>query len=500
MTRNGGYVDFTQQGFLVRFSVPFGGAPLEWYMTENGQKISVVSQPAGEGAQVLWDTGQDYTQGTATGINGNIVKPLSTPWVSGSEYYCREEAFLPDRDGHEALYKVGGCAPAFWISVDRIDDAFLPDPRIVNSLPNDSQFKWCGRWCLKYNDILSLGPNHYHQLGTPIYFCPTAEVGSGMLFPGDTIRQQYYPQIYNGALCPNYLSLARIEQGHAAIRMRITMKNASLGSMAAFIFGIEKEITPSDTIHTVYAAPWSAVFIGKEGNLDFWDRGVVKTAVPLTPAYKTILHTDDGLLVDIRTLNDKVQIWVEGVFKAEVTRTCFGPYTALLGAGSTGGRIGFRHRELFDVGSNFSAEYRTTQRNTLIQKCSAFRVKAPWSIPAYRMALPGQFCDPLIRELAQRWNNDGVEVPTIDLSNPGNYPFMKDTKAIYIGKADGSAGMFGVLRGHTYMPPNDLAHVGVDTLAMGFNNLPYTANLEPVPFTAYTVESEWAPKRRLEIL
>lgn len=498
MTRVGNYVDFNQPGFLARFSVPFGGAPLEWYMTENGQRISVVSQPSGEGAQLLWDTGQDWTQSTGTGLNGNIVKRLDTVYMPGSEYYIREEAYLPDRDGHEALYQVGGNAPAFMISVDRIDDEYLPDPRITNNSHLPEKDKWFGQWSTKYHDILNLGSQHYHQLGTPIYFCPYKNVTSGMIFPGDTIRQQYYPQINNGAQCPFWYGVARIENGHCALRMRVSMKNAIGNAMGGFMFGIQKELSPSDTIHTVWASPWSAVFVNVHGGVDFWDNGRIYPVVP-NGTYAAQARSQDGVLLDIRTLDNKVEVWIEGAKRGTFTRSCFGPYCCFFSSGD-GGQIAFRHRELFDVGANFTAQYRTTARNTLYQRLSVFRVKPPYHIPAYRMNLPVQFVDPAIRDTAQRWDKNNNEVSPVDLTKPGNYPLMKDTKAIYTGRADGSAGLFGLIRGYTYSGEEDLAHVGVDALAMGFNNLPFSANHVPQLFNCHTIESEWAPRRRLELL
>lgn len=475
LTRNGQVVELTQPGYKVRFIVPFGGAPLEQYQTDGPVPVSIISQPSGEGAQVLADTGQDWTQASGTGRHGNIVKPIGVPYVKGNEYYARETIFLPDRDGHEAVYAVEGPFPAFWISVDREDDVIPPDPRGPHG------------WSLKYNDILNLGPDHYINNGVPIYFVPRGNVPSGILLLGDTIKYFYTPQ------APWYEKIARIERGHIAFRFSVSMKTIRGNGMLGFMFGIDANLDDNSDINTIYNSPWSALFVNNQGGIDFHDRGRVTTIIGPNTFLRSKIRSDQGLYLELRTTErNTVQVYADYILRGEYPRSAFGPYAGVI-ASATDGHVQMRDREVFDMGINFSAIHRSTPRNTMLQTLSAWRVREPFVQPAYRMNLPVMWIDPAIREAAKMWDLNGQEQPL----PADSFPLMKDISAIYAGKADGSAGYFCRIHGFT---GGQLAHAGVTPTALGLNNLSFNANHIPENFSFHSVTSEVAPRIRTDLL
>lgn len=493
LNRNGLFVELIQPGYHVKFSTPFGSAPLEQYMTDNGQRVSVISQPVGEGAQIVVNTSQDLTQGTGTGLNANPVDLLTTPYVPGSEYYAREEAFYVDRDSHEAVYQVSGKAPFFWLSVDHEDDCIPPDPRTPD--------KWT-RWSTKYHDILGFGPLHYHQLGTPIYFAGSPQVSSGLLLLANDLHKIYQPGL------PWYENACEVQRGNIASRMRISFKHSQGNSIAAIMFGINAQLGPNADINTIYNSPWSALMVNSSGGMAFHSNnpGVI---YPIPGNYYPQVMTEHGVLVDVRTTPSTVQIFVEGALKGEFPRYAFGPYVGLLGS-CTGGRIGFWHREMFDAGTEFIMQMRSTPRNTMLQNLSVYRVREPYSIPVYQTNLPVFWIDPGVRggwwtpdpnhPDGGMWNGgvrawktgQAVTVPSSGILK------MKDVDAIYSGREDGSAGMF--VKIHAWTGSDEEAHVGIFPHALGLNNMPFSANYQPEPFSFHSIVSECAPKLRTDLL
>ena len=458
LTRNGSFVDLVQPGMKVRLCPQWGGAPLEVTNLKNGV---VTSNPmAGEGFQVVWDSGQDPTQASATGIDSY---PLGDP------YYAREEAFVVDGNGREALYQVGGIAPYFWGSYEPLDDCIPPD--------GDKDHGWSTR----YHNHLGLPESHYMQNGLPIYFAPKPGVQSGILLLGDEIIGTYYPAYrWHQRVC-------KTAGGSISFRMRISFKDAPNDGVAGVYFKLKHDYDGSDSMHSVYAAPKCALYVNKFGGVNFYNNGPT-FSLQTTAASQ---NSDAGMLLEVRSYSDgTLNIFVDGKYKGTYTAGYKGEAFGLFGTCSSG-RIKFHYREVFDAGTLFSAQYRSTPRNTLWQQLTVYRAWPPYELKMYRLNLPVAFTNPSIRQASYAWTPNKEET--------GGIVSFAGTRAVYAGRRDGSAGLF--CRLHSYSSePGYLGHIGLDPAHIAVNNLTYGANFTPEEMSGHTTITEWAPEIREDLL
>jgi hypothetical protein len=465
LTRNGTQVELTQPGMKVSFSTLHGGAPLNVINTK--LNIPVVSNHPGEGWQVVWDSGQDGTQASATGVDGYPIHTLGT---SGDEYYAREEAFLPDKDGHEALYQVGGPAPYFWISQEAIDDCIPPHP---SGKPSG--------WCTPYNNFINLPASSFNTFGTPIYFAPRGEVKSGIILLGDEIAGTY-----NSAL-PWNLRVATIEGGKLAFKIRIDLSEAPPDVIAGVYFRKPDLYSATDTQDAVYNAPGSTIYINKAGGVDYFDNKKVFHVRSSSPSQQLTLEVRSSL-----TSSD-IQIFIDGTFCGTFPSSYAGGAIGLYCQCSSG-KVKFDNRNIFDIGTNLTAQYRSTSRDTLWQALTVSRVCAPYYAPMYRLNLPVCFIDPSIREQFRTWNFAGG-CSIVDSDSSGIFP-LSQVKAFYAGRKDGKAGMF--CRIHSYTGQS--GHIGISRNNAAISALSFNANFSPEMMTAHAVISEWCAEIREDLL
>lgn len=468
LIRNGWQVELTQPGMKVGFSTWHGGAPLNVLNTKLG--IPVVSNHPGEGLQLVFDSGQDGTQASATGADGNYVKTLSGDNVPKDEYYTREEAYLPDKDGHEALYQVGGPAPYFWISTEGIDDAIPPH---ASGKPS--------AWCTAYNNFLNLPGNTFSNFGVPIFFSPRGEVKSGMIMLGDEIKATYDKSL------PWYKRICKIPGGKVSFKIRFNLSEASPDVITGVHFRKPADYKSTDTQDAIYSAPGNVIYVNKAGGVDYFDGPKVFHVRSSSPSQE--------MVIEVRSLltSSDIQIFIDGVFCGTLPSSYSGEALALYCQCSSG-KVKFDYREIFDMGTNFTAQYRSTPRNTLIQALTVYRTCAPYYIPMYRLNLPVCFIDPAIRQQYRVWNPAGGV--TTSTSNQGNMIPLSRVKAVYCGRPDGKAGMF--CRIHSYTGQS--GHLGISTLGPSLSTLSYDANFSPELMNSHTIISEWAPEIREDLL
>lgn len=461
-TADGNFVEMNQPGMLVRFNRLFGGAPLEVFNTEGGQKIPVVSSPSGEGFQIVADNGQDLTQCTPSGLD-------SHPTTGG---LLREEAFVVDNLYGEALYQVGGAAPMFHISVDKADDCTPPDPRGDHG------------WSTRYHDILRLGPSHYLSYGVPIYGVGDSHVTSGILLLGDEIIQTYNPNT------PWEKTAAKIGNGEVAIKISISLKNADQSSLGGVIFANDARLENNSSIDTVYNARGYMLVVNKLGGIAVHKNGV-PFPVPYDPtSARTLVNSDEGILLEVRPTPNTYDVFVNGSYRMSVARETFGPYNGYFYSCFMG-RVKFHHRYFFDAGTRICAQYRSTKRNTLLQTLSVYREAAPFNSPFYRTALPVAFIHPAIRQASGYYDLNKKWTPyasTIEISK---------VKGFFAGRTDRRAGLFCKIHG---VQGNVDAHALVVPSDITLNALSAQANMVPESGAYFSITSEWAATERLDLL
>lgn len=463
-------VRLLQQGLDIVFLKDYGGMPLDW---KGAGGVPVVHRHAGSGAQIYWDSGQDPTTAGADGISYFPVHPLNAPTP---EYYVNEEAFFPDKDGHEANYTISGLAPYFWLSHEAADDVVPPDPRGPN------------RWSTRYNDVLNLGLVNYQQSGCPIYFSPKSAVTSGIFLLGNARTQVDFPgRLWSEQLC-------RTEGGNIAFRFRISLKYASGDAFGGAIFRRVVPSYPAANINDAYSSAGDSLIVNKSGGVDFQSTGAA--AVTIIPsghaAIKASVNSDLGLLLEGRTMPDmSMQIYLDGMYRGTVYSSArgahFGFYTSC-----ASGYVKFSNREVFDTSARFKTSFSSTSRNTLLWENKLCRGVPPWDAPLYRCIMPCVFTDPAISQSFKIWNHQDREMTVSELQRyPGGMPFVRDVKAAYSGNTSGSAGVFCRIRG--FIGHAD-AHMLVDKSGIFINTMPFSANTHPVP-TEYTFSAtEWASR------
>lgn len=470
-------VDLQQPELTVRFAKNYGGMPMQW-LGPGG--IPLVHNHPGSAAQPSWNSGQDPTPASA---NGAMFYPLRVLTDVRDVYYLGEEAFVPDKGGEEALYQIGGIAPYFWASLESPDDIIPPN---ANGHPH--------RWSTRYNDLLNLGVNHYQEYGTPVYFVPTTAVSSGIMLIGNEITNR----IPQAADWWNYL--CRTEGGNIAFRMKISLRDMPWDGVAGVLFQRNIPATPGANIDTAWSSPGCSLFVNKFGGADLV---VGQTPYHLIPnndvAVKAAVNSADGVQLEVRTglLSNTLHVYINGVFRGAFPSPFKGPHFGIYGRGSPG-RMKFSFREPFDTGARFSSQFRSTARNTMLWANTYSRTREPFVTNLYRTILPGIFTDPGIRQIRKVWKQNGSLFTEGELNAyAGGMPFLRDIKAAYVGKADGSAGVFcrvhiisGAPEAHMHIPANPIS-------VMMLNTLPFGAT---VPTShAYTL-TEWAPRIRMDLL
>ena len=469
LTRSGSQVVFTQPGFTVRCSMPYGGAPLEMYQTDNiNHPVLVTSSPAGEGFQALWNSGQDGTQSSSNGQDANPMQPLIGPYLPGGDYWGREEAFLPDRDGREAVHQVSGKAPYFWASLDPEDDCLPPDPRGDHG------------WSTKYHDILNLGASAYHQIGTPIFFKYTQQVPSGIILMGNEMIPPVPSSWWQRG--------APIPGGHCSGRMYISLKHADASAVAAIWFGIDAAMDSTETQATIYNSPKCGIYVNKQGGVEYHDGGAV-THIGFNAL--SDVNSEDGLYIEWRDFADRLELRLgHGGFLVSARNSVKGPYMGFFTTGGSG-YAKFHYRDIFDAGTEFVQQIRTTPRNTIITDYKIYRTRAPWWIPMYRLNMPVAYVEPSLREVVRIWQGNSEYPP-----NPSGICDLDLCEMIYAGKASGTAGLMCKVLSYSGLN----SHVGFSPAHISLSGVPYEANTFPVMINSATMVSEWAPKFRSDFL
>jgi hypothetical protein len=447
-------VTLSNGDLTLAFDRRFGGAPLEW---ANKQGTQLVSSFPGEGAQVVYDTGNDGTQASANGLTLNPVAELFDAASNKYSYYLAETSIGRAWDGVPLVhYQTSGIIPMFWASLEKIDDCVPPDPRGPMG------------WNTQYNNFLNLPAYVFTGPGVPLIFAPRGPVTSGMMLIGDEIVQFYNPGvIWNKAY-------TKIKNGRFAWRCNVSLKEAGADAIAGIIIRKEVPQAPTANINDLYSAHGYQLNFNKQGGVQLVkDNAIALWTSP--KSYKDQLNSSAGLAVDIRTHyadTDKVDIWLGGQLVATVAGLTYRYESFGCFAQTTSGRIYFLNREPFDLNVIMtSAWFAYPDRIT-----SVLGVQCD-SVPMYRLNLPVLFAAPPIRSMweikepdGQVWHN-GQQIPW--QIAPGLLP-VDHVKSIWIGQQNGAG--VGAQIAHC----NVAGHMGISINEFAINPLPFSANTAPV--------------------
>lgn len=348
------HVEFDDRPLTIRFDRNFGGAPLR--VEIQGQLFS--HEHAGAGFQSVFETrGNDPTAASYDGISAFPVAKLNDLADSDRVYYARETK-LTDTE-----YEVVGFLPFFLATPPDTSEAPCSpsgDPTSDHLPTVGTADQWSGKWC---------------KLGTPMFFQSGAGGNMGVSMIGNHDRFRSKGEPWAG----------EIPEGRVAFSTVISLQEAAETSFAGVVYRRQlPDPYRNPTIDDVYAAPGYSLFVNKNGTLHVWasDKAtpLFDTDAPdlwwLKQWIKAQLNTPGvdgvaGVHVEIRTHN-----WAPGIQElwlkdnvipdsrpfqvASYTHDSTintGPHLGFF-AYCPGGRIGFYHRRVHDVGVEAVNTYR----------------------------------------------------------------------------------------------------------------------------------------------
>lgn len=463
-------------GHIARFNENYGGILTELRSSVTGQ--NVVDPFPGAGFQMVFDSGQDGTQGTCNG-----------PWpyaITGNESYFASRRALIENFRGEGHYVTEGICPFFWLSHEAIDDVIPPRTDLKNH-----------GWSTKYHNVLSLADSVYIGAETPIFFKGTADVPSGIIFMGDSIKQIYAPGR------PWMENVATVLGGAIACRLKISMALAPAGSLASILF--KKEITPLDAgsnIDTAYGAEGYHLNINKEGGCELrqFPGDVLLWAAPptLSSKIRTAIATDRGVEVMITTEKNEpsvTKIYFDGGLALTADLPFDGGAFGFL-ASAASGRIKFASREVFDTQSVLRAHWRTYG--------AAFRATMEYvrsgpveHAPLYRLNLPVIFIHPSVKEAHKAWDQTGHELTPQELAAlaaaGGGVVRIGDIGALYSGSSTGKSGVH-LSEIVVISPVAESSHLLLNNDNIALNPLGFANNSNPIAVSWASISFTFSPK------
>ena len=429
--------------FKVDIDTRFGGTPSRWY---NGFDPNSVTNPfAGEGVTVMWDQGNDPTQGSANGPGFNPIARLDGQQLSYN-YYARETMFADGGGNSDSVvYEVTGFAPFFWISHEAGDDA-IP----VESL---------SRWRTLYNN-----PGDANQIksdpSVPIFYQAAGTTDGAVMFIGDDV-------VASGTSWSQ--RLAETREGRFAAKVRVSLQNASNDAIAGLMFRRQISDAVDVSEATAYSSPGYTLNVNKSGTLEIvrvGSQGAAPVAVwtSASGVAASTINTANGALLELRThnANGNVEIFLNGISignydDPDVLR---GAHFGLFAQSSTG-EIKFSDRQVFDVGTEYVAKYKGYENGVLetdIEIRNAGGVTSANQL--YFAQMPIAFLAANLRQNAVARVYDATGAVTTEVSNladPGirsqafrilqnqsSLPIGDDAYAFWLGSSETNTGIFAV--------------------------------------------------------
>lgn len=313
-------------GGALRFWTRGGGTSITYPATWNE---SVVYPNIGAMMQVVYDTGQDSTQGGA-GFRPFPIATLGGAQVATTNYYARETVFSPGPTPY-AEYEVRGFAP-LW---------FLPEDFRAFTAPPVSALRWA--W----------GGNNAGIPLDELRFSPQAANQDGII----GIANQYATA---GAWNTRLLS---IDEGRSAARVYLDLSRGGPLSFGGILF--RKTVTSgANSVGNMLGAPGYAILANNLGQVD------VHEYPPPPGSANTVIHSVANAFVpggpvrlEYRTNNccpGLLEIFVNDVLLWSTTDPSpqLGTATGFYAFSDNGQPILFKDPQVFDVGVEFRANYK----------------------------------------------------------------------------------------------------------------------------------------------
>ncbi len=511
------YVDMVTGRVRLRFDTYYGGAPLEWYVNQNGQETELLSPPpkAGTGFQLVYETGQDATQASANGITpfriARTVDPVDV--LNQNNYYCREVLPAEWPSGCN-YYRVVGFAPFFWASLDAIDDAYPPFTRSlpVGIDPHTEQSGW-----------MTSRPG-IADAGVPLWFRSQPGKPAGIVMIGNEMKPV-------GSASWNR-RLLEIPEGRFACRIRVGFGETTAGAIAGIMFRRQVPVREDANIDDAYAAPGYTLYVNYAGDLEIIRVQGGQDRVwkgQLSNASRALLRSASGTQLELRTHNampGRVEIYADhvalGVYNDP--QPILGPHFGLFATAPANTFIRFAEREVFDVGTEFQSTVTALPDGVLETEMILRPAPGVTSSRSYYRVVNSAFLSSRPDYLAQiatespagqilAARTDGMFAPRL-LSSQGTIvfgpPAPADAYGLWVGQPEGSVGLYCVpmdaqIDGRPAPGPHAL--LGSHNVCSGcsavphpgsilhINALDFSNNATPQPASSVLLRARWATQR-----
>ena len=420
------------QLWTASFDPNYGGTMMS-LTNANDPNQNVIWDHAGAAASLYFNNGNDPTLASANGIANNKIQQFR------KEH--RPRAFVRETEYSDNAYAVAGSIPYFWLSHEYFDDS-IPDK--IN------------RWQTLYNNIKPELAQYHYAWDSPIYFIPHREQLAGTIFVGNEnhahVKWQPHSTFTSSFSLSAYIAFRGNYQAHD-------------GNVASII------ASPDLRFDINSSRKWAVLF---EGQVLF--SGIVKEL-----ENKVELTVVEGMI--FLYINDySVRA---AYFSRLISKREFGLQARMV---NTDGFIEFSGRRFVDLDEKIKLRHSVADDGALLIEGEVYSRN-----PLYRTNIPQIFLNPAM-----------IKRRILVLKN-GDYIFdqdrivsIKDVAAVYTGLIEGTHGLMAYdfksdckdLNGNQFE-----AHLLLGTNIIGVNNLPFSANSNPVRVLngSCKMSSKWLP-------
>lgn len=417
-----GNVVLSSNNMTWRHFHKYGAVPLQIY--QHGAP-PLMNEFPGSGASVAWreDKGNDPTEATPNGPDGNPIHIQSDPSTAGNNYFGREVTV----DTANKVYVVKMFCPDFVASLEPHDDSIPPAPGFGES-----------GWYTPY---------HPGKFASWINSATRPVVFSGQ--PGNTDGYMFVASERDEA-SPWAQKLREYRDGRIAFKINLSLHNSGSGAFAGFLF--RTTVPPNaQNKHDVYNAPGIRLHFNKQGRVEAIrvNEGGSRDllwAGQLSPVETNRLLGSRGIVVQVRTHNSLPGVFwllIDGQQLGVVSdeHLLAGPHFALY-ANSSGGYVTFQQRAIYDVGVELTARFEAHPDWIVTDYTLALAPGVSRPRQFERVNMPGMFLNLETFPLASRSVMKVFDDAVMDVENGSH--LMNDTLGMWAGKSSGTLGLLAI--------------------------------------------------------
>lgn len=428
------------QLWTASFDPNFGGTMMS-LTNANDPNQNVIYDHAGAAASFVINSGNDPTLASHNGIGFNQIQQFRKE--------LRPRAQVKEIEYSNNAYAVEGSMPYFWLSHEYFDDS-IPDK--IN------------RWQTLYNNIKPELAQYHHAWDSPVYFIPHKDQLAGTMFVGNEnhahVKWQPHSTFTSSFSLTTRIAFRGNYQAHDGNVASILATNEGREGLR-FDINANRKWAVLDRGNVLFS-----------GRLNLFVSG-----------QKIELHVQDGivsLFIDDRSMGSASFDTPGSVHVRE-----FGLQARMI---NDYGFIEFSDRRFVDLDEKIKLRHSVADDGALLIEGEVYSRN-----PLYRTNIPQIFLNPaMIKRRITVFKNGAYEFDQDRLEN------LENVAAVYTGLIEGTHGLMAYdfkseckdLNGNEFK-----GHLLVGSNIIGLNNLPYSANSNPVRVLngVCKMSSRWLP-------